>query len=141
MTQDLTLHRLEMLRRGLIGIYGCVLTLMLVVIMGDLSNLSDQAPVGWLFVWGVTTLASVPVGILLLLQRPWGTVPLKARRGTAMGYLLVGFFNLFSLGLLTMIGSGWPFFFLMPIPYAAIIFVVYLRVFWLEDRDSGEIFP
>lgn len=132
--------RLETLRRALPALYGCVLTLLVTVVLGDLRYFSGEAPVGWFVLWGLTTLAGVPTGIYLLWKRPWGAVPLKVRRGTAVGYLMVGFVNLVGLGFFSLNDAG-VLCLLAPIPYAALLGLVYLRAFWLEDRDGGEVFP
>lgn len=140
MTDDVLQGRLEALRRGLPAVYGCVLTLLFTVVLGDLRYFIGEAPVGWFILWGLTTLVCVPTGFMLLLKRPWGSVTLKARRGTAIGYLLVGFVNLVGLGAFSLNEAG-ALCLLLPIPYAALLCLIYMRVYWIEDRDTGEVFP
>ena len=140
MTDDVFQRRLERLRRWLPAIYGCVLTLLVAVILGDLRYFTGEAPVGWFLLWGVTTFGCVPLGILLLLQRSWGSIPLKERRGPAFAYLLVGFINLTGLGFFSL-NEADILFLLLPVPYAALLGMVYLRAYWMEDRDGGEVFP
>jgi len=140
MTEQVFTARHVALRRALPAIYGCALTLLFTVILGDLRYFAGEAPAGWFVLWGLTTLACVPAGLLLLVNRWWGSIPLKARRGTAFGYLMVGFINLVSLGFFSVNEAG-VLCLLAPIPYAALLGLIYLRVFWMEDRDSGEVFP
>jgi len=140
MTDNLFEPRLVRLRQALPAIYGCVLTLFVVVTLGDLRYFTGEAPVGWFLLWGVTTIGAVSAGILLLLQRPWGSIPLKERRGVAFAYLLVGFINLTGLGFFSLNEAG-ILLLLLPVPYAALLGLVYLRTYRLEERDGGEAFP
>lgn len=140
MTDNPTRPRLERLRRALPAVFGCVLTLFVIVALGDLRYFAGEAPAGWFLLLGVTTVGGISLGVWALMPRPWGSTPLKERRGVAFGYLLVGFVNLVSLGFFSM-QAGAIACLLLPLPYAALLGLVYLRAYRMEDRDGGEVFP
>ena len=127
--------------RALLVVLGIVFTLLVNVMAGDLLQYRYGAPFGWFVLWLITTVGSIPLGTTLLIGSGWRKLPISQRRGPAMGYLVVGFMNFFSLAIF-MLGSapGVPAY-AMPIGYGLVLMLVYARVYASEDKAKEELFP
>jgi hypothetical protein len=136
MADERALQRLKVLREVLLVSSGIVLTLLLTVFRQG----GESLPFGWIALWVITTFGCVPMGIYLLIGSSWRAVPLGSRRGPAMGYLLVGFANFFSLALNVMYTSEVAPILFVPLVYALGLGAVYLRLFRGEGK-AEELFP
>ena len=77
----------------------------------------------------------------LLIGGGWRKLPISQRRGTAMGYLLAGFVNSFSLAVhMSATAPGVPVY-VLPVGYGLVLMVVYARVYAAEDKAKEELFP
>lgn len=141
MIPDILGLRLQQIRQALFAVYGVVVSLLVIVAFGDLYAFYGDAPAGWFTLWLLTTVAAIPMGIFLLAGTTWKPIPLRERRGLGMAYLLAGCTNFFSLALFIQIQSYEPVFFCVPVAYALVLFVVYLRVYTMSDRVREETFP
>src|SRR5574341_2434902 len=114
--------------RALLVVLGIVFTLLITTVAGDTLRYMHGAPFGWFALWFITTLGSVPLGAAMLIGSGWKKLPILQRRGTAMGYLLAGFVNCFSLALhMSGTAPGVPVY---------IVPVVYARVHTAEDKTD-----
>ncbi len=136
MADEQALQRLRLIREGLLVGGGIALTLLVTVFRAPGESLGF----GWGALWLITTLGAVPLGILLLVGRSWKGIPLASRRGPAMGLLMIGFVNFFSLALNVMFNSEVAPILCVPIAYALGLIAVYLRVFRGEAK-AEELFP
>lgn len=135
-------RRFQQIRLSLLAVYGVVVSLLVMALFGDLRYFAGEAPAGWFTLWFLTTVAGISMGVFLLVGRTWRRLPLKERRGPAMGYLLAGFVNSLSLVVFTsMSGSPEGVCFIVPAGYALGLFLAYARVYTLEDRVRDETFP
>src|SRR3989304_6060948 len=141
MTEDGLAQRLQQLRSALLAVYGVVVTLLIIVVLGDLRDFFSEAPAGWFTMWFLTTFASIPMGIFLLAGKTWRRIPLIERRGPGMAYLLAGFLNALSLALYSSVAGGEPSLLCLPGGYGLIVLLVYARVYHYEDRVRDENFP
>jgi len=141
MTEDVLTQRLQQLRSALLVVYGVVVTLLVVVLFGDLRDFFSEAPAGWFTMWFLTTFASIPMGIFLLVGKTWRSIPLIERRGPGMAYLLAGFLNALSLALYSSVAGGEPSLLCLPGGYGLVLLLVYARIYHHEDRVREETFP
>jgi hypothetical protein len=140
MVEEKYIHDLHRLRELFLIFIGIAVTLLVTAASGDTPSFTSGIPLGWFTLWIVLTISGIPLGILLLLGPGWRRLPLLQRRGIAMGFLMIGFINFFSLALhLFRVSPGFPAF-ICPVVYALILFVVYVRVYIGEDRKE-EYFP
>lgn len=141
MNEEVLAQRLHQLRQALLAVYGVVLTLLVIVLFGDLADFYAELPAGWSVMWFLTTFASIPMGVFLLVGKTWRRIALTERRGPAMAYLMAGFFNLFSLAIYSSIMAYEPVMFCVPGGFGLIVLLVYARVYHYEDRVRDENFP
>jgi len=132
---------LHVFSRALLVVLGIVFTLLVVVVSGDTMWYGHGAPFGWFSLWFITTLGSVPLGVAMLIGSGWKKLPISRRRGTAMGYLLAGFVNFFSLAVhMSTTAPSVPVY-VLPVGYGLALMVVYARVYNAEDKAKEEMFP
>lgn len=139
MSEQRALRRLATLKRDLLIVVGVAFTLLILATVGDIDL--TETPIGWLALWIVATLGSIPMGIALLIGPSWRSVALSARRGIAMGYLIVGFINLLALAMHLIHASNAVPFFMCPVGYGVLLLAVYARVYASDDRVEEELFP
>ncbi|MEW6567176.1 MAG: hypothetical protein AB1449_03240 [Chloroflexota bacterium] len=140
MSEDVLARRFQQIKQALLAVYGVVVSLLVVVLFGDLYSFYAELPAGWFTLWLLTTIASIPMGIFLLVGRTSKSIPLTERRGPALAYLMAGFVNFFSLALFTSYQNE-PVFFCVPGAYAFTLFLIYARVYTIADRVRDETFP
>jgi hypothetical protein len=127
--------------QALLVVLGVVFTLLVVVVSGDTMWYGHGAPFGWFALWFITTTGSIPLGVAMLIGGGWKKLPISRRRATAMGYLLVGFVNFFSLAVhMSTTAPGIPIY-ILPVGYGLVLMVVYARVYNAEDKAKEEMFP
>ncbi len=141
MSEGILDRRFRQIKQALLVLYGVVVSLLVIVLFGDLYSFYAALPAGWFTLWLLTTFASIPMGIFLLVGRTWKPIPLTERRGPALTYLMAGFFNFFSLGVLTTYQTYEPVFFCVPAAYALGLLGIYARVSTIADRVRDETFP
>jgi hypothetical protein len=136
---ELLVHRLRTYRQALLVVLGVAFTLLVVVLPG--GTVPGVVPPGWVALWVLTTFGGIPLGVLLLVGKGWRGMPMIQRRGTAMGFLLVGLINSFSLilGILYGHGDAGPLF-CLPAAYGVALLLVYTRVFG-DGQAHEELFP
>jgi hypothetical protein len=140
MVEDKFIRDLQRLRELFLIFLGIAVALLVTAAAGDTPSFYSGIPLGWFTLWIVLTIGGIPLGILLLLGPGWRRLPLLQRRGVAMGLLMIGFINFFSLTLqINRVSPGFPTF-ICPVVYALILFVVYVRVYIGEDKKE-EYFP
>jgi len=140
MMEEKYIQELHRLRDVLLILVGIAIALLVTAASRDTPNFQFGIPIGWFTLWLVSTMAGIPLGTLLFIGPGWRRLPLVQRRGLAMGFLIVGFANFFSLALHVFHTTpGFPIF-ICPVVYALLIFVVYVRVFVGKDRKD-EYFP
>jgi hypothetical protein len=144
MEKDAETRHLDALRRfraALPAVFGIVGTLFVIAGAGDLRDFCCELPAGWTALWLLTTLAAITLGLFLLVAPSWRPIPLAARRGVAMAYLLAGFINLLSFSIYVQVASNAPSFFCVPLVGGLAILVVYAVVYLRADRKKEETFP
>ncbi len=142
MSEQRALRRLATLKRDMLIVVGVAFTLLILAAVGDTRfSSSGFIPVGWLGLWIVSTLGSIPLGIVLLIGPSWRSVSLRERRGIAMGYLIVGFVNLLALAMHLMHASNAVPFFMCPVGYGVVVLALYARVYGSDERIEEELFP
>lgn len=140
MMEDRYIQELHRLREVFLILLGIAIALLVTVAAGDTPSFNFEIPLGWFTLWTVTTIAGVPLGIVLFVGPGWRRLPLVKRRGIAMGFLLIGFINLFSLTIHVFhVSPGFPIY-ICPVVYTLLLFVVYVRVFIGKDKKE-EYFP
>ena len=139
MSEQRALRRLATLKRDLLIVVGVAFTLLILATVGDIDL--TETPIGWLALWIVATLGSIPMGIAILIGPSWRSVALSERRGIAMGYLIVGFINLLALAMHLIHASNAVPFFMCPVGYGVLLLAVYARVYASDDRVEEELFP
>jgi hypothetical protein len=127
--------------RALLVVWGIVFALLMFVVAGDVNPYRHETPFGWFTLWLIATIGSVALGSAMLIGSGWRKLPISQRRGPAMGYLVVGFTNFFSLAIF-MLGSapGVPAY-AVPIGYGLVLMLVYARVYASADKANEEMFP
>jgi hypothetical protein len=141
MENENRIEQLRRLKRDLLVVYGIVITLFIVAAAGDTALGQERIPIGWFGLWLLTTLGSFALGTALLIAPKWRRVDLLHRRGTALGYLLVGLINLMSLSFhILHITPGAPIF-VCPVSYAILLLVIYAHVTPSEEKIKEELFP
>ncbi len=141
MENENRIEQLRRLKRDLLVVYGIVITLFIVAAAGDTALGQERIPIGWFGLWLLTTLGSFALGTALLIAPKWRRVDLLHRRGTALGYLLVGLINLMSLSFhILHVAPGAPIF-VCPVSYALLLLVIYARVTPGEEKIEEELFP
>jgi len=85
----------------------------------------------------------VILGIVMLVGSWWRQMPLVDRRGTAMGYLLVGFINFISPAFLARWYSSASYVFTIPLAlaYGIVMLIVYARLNTVKQGEKEELFP
>lgn len=141
MSEEVLERRFQQIRQALFAAYGVVLSLLVIVLFGDLYSFYGVLPAGWSALWLLSTFAVIPMGIFLLAGRTWRPTPLPQRRGPAMSYLLAGFLNFLSLAVFTQYQAYEPSFFCVPAAYGLGLVLVYIRVYTMADRVRDETFP
>jgi len=139
MTDEKRIQALNENQKALLVIYGIVGTLLLLSLAGDTNH---EAHWGWFVLWFITTVSSIPFGIVMLIGRWWKEIPLEMRRGTAMGYLLVGLVNLISLAL-DLRWYSMSFIFTIPLVLfsGVALLVVNMRLRAVGIGEKEELFP
>ena len=139
MTDEKKIQALHENQKALLVIYGIIGTLLLLALAGDTNH---EAHFGWFVLWFMTTVSSIPFGVVMIIGRWWKEVPLEMRRGTAMGYLLVGFVNLISLALdLRWYSMSYVFTIPLALFYGAGLLVVNTRLRAVGNGEKEELFP
>jgi len=141
MAEEKSTRRLHQARIALGFVLGSVGTLFVTAVAGDLQYTPGGLPFGWFFVWLMTTLGSIPLGIVMLTGAQWRTVPLAQRRGPAMGYLFAGFVNVLGFALQLAAQSAGPVVWLPVALYALALFVIYARLYASGETTKEELFP
>lgn len=95
MTTDYLETQLEKWQRLLLLFLGSAITLSLSTlgIAGDYTF-----SFGWVTIWVVLQLGTIPAGLLLLAGREWRNLPLSRRLNTAFGYLAVAWLCWLAIG-------------------------------------------
>jgi hypothetical protein len=127
--------------RALLVVLGIAFALLVFVIAGDTKPYMHETPFGWFTLWLITTIGSVPLGSAMLIGSGWRKLPISQRRGPAMGYLVVGFINFFSLAIFVLGSAPGVPAYLVPIGYGLMLMLVYARVYGAEDKAKEEMFP
>jgi hypothetical protein len=141
MSEDKVARALLQYKQTLLVILGIVFTLWVIALTGDAVYHLYGVSAGWFGLWLATTIGSIPLGIAMLISNWWRNLPLIDRRGTAMGYLLVGFINFISLALhLRFLGKAISLV-CIPVVYGLMLIIVYVRVYVAEDKDRETLFP
>lgn len=139
MNDDKKIQALHQNQKALLVIYGIVGTLFLLSLAGDIDR---ETPWGWFVLWFLTTVSSIPFGIVMLTGRWWKEIPLEKRRGTAMGYLIVGFVNLISLALdLRWYSMSYIFTVPLALLYGVALLLVNIRLRGMGITEKEELFP
>ena len=139
MTDEKKIQALHENQKALLVIYGVVGTLFLLALAGDTNHAAHR---GWFVLWFLTTVSSIPFGVVMIIGRWWKEVPLELRRRTAMGYLLVGFVNLISLTLdLRWYSMSWVFTIPLALFYGVALLVVNTRLRIVGIGEKEELFP
>jgi hypothetical protein len=144
MSEDKVARALLQYKQALLVVLGIVFALWVIALTGDTVFHLYEVSAGWFGLWLATTIGSIPLGIAMLISNWWRILPLTDRRTTAMGYLLVGFINFFSLALhLRFLGGATGLLCIsgIPVVYGLILVPVYVRVYVAEDKDREELFP
>ncbi len=77
---------------------GISITLFIEVIAGDLILYHRfGVPIGWFFLWLITTSIATAIGVSALVLKSWRRLPLSERRGMVLGYLMIGMVNILSI--------------------------------------------
>jgi hypothetical protein len=141
MAEGVNSQRLRGLREGLLFLWGCVFALIVLAVSGGLQDFQSQLALGWGFLWLLTVIGSVPLGIVMLIGPGWKAIPLADRRGTAMGYLLLGFVDVLALALL--LAAQWVGHVIwIPVGlYGLGLFAAYAKAFADRRASSEETFP
>jgi hypothetical protein len=97
--------------------------------------------VGWFVIWLLSTSVGISLGIVMFIGGDWRKVPLEERRGTAMGYLIMGFINTLTIYFHTTQVDFLVNLLSIPIVvFGLFLLFVYRRAYNQEDRKE-EIFP
>ena len=136
-------NELEKYKKALLVVLGIVGTLLFTALIGDTRFYPGDAPCGWFGLWFLTTVACIPLGIVMLFGNWWREIPLEDRRRTAMGYLLVGFINFISLAFLTRWYSIASYAFTIPLTvgYGIILLIITTRLNIVVKEEKEELFP
>ena len=130
-------------KQALWVVAGVVLALFVTMASGDYSRKYITPPFGYMSLWIITTVGSIPIGVRMIASRWWQPIPLRERRNTAMGYLVVGLVNLIGLGIFLQRASSGGCFLILTMCYGIVLIYVFARIFELENkvRDKDELFP
>ncbi len=140
MTDEGLYPGLKYIRQGLYVVWGIAIALLVTTVAGDTTNALFEPPLGWILLWLVTTLGSIPMGAVLLLGWP-AAAPMHMRRRLGMSYLLVGFSNLLALTFYVQeVVPGLPAF-TCPVTFAVILVIVYIRYFAGQGEEREDLFP
>ncbi len=96
MTDEALYPGLRYVRQAPYLVWGIAIALLVTTVAGDIANAFFEPPFGWILLWLVTTLGSIPMGSVLLLSWP-ASAPMHLRRRLGMSYLLVGFSDLLAM--------------------------------------------
>jgi hypothetical protein len=126
----------------LLGFFLGIAFTLLVVLVGDgLLSQSYGFPLGWATLWLVTTIGSIPLGIVMLIGGSWRALPIGERRGTAIGYLSVGFLNVLGLAVRTASDYSGPGLWYLVVIYGLLLLVVYAATRPERVASGEEMFP
>lgn len=88
-------RKLDTLKRGLLLAAGWAIALFLVALMGPHPGSYN----GWFLAWFIVQIGAPPLGLMLLVSRDWRALPFEDLKGTAFGYLAVGWLSVVSVTL------------------------------------------
>jgi hypothetical protein len=94
---------------------------------------------GWVMVWIVLQLGTIPAGLLLLFAKDWRQLPLPQRLNTAFGFLGVGWLCWLALGFRISVDSYFPLAFILLL--GAGLAIIYLLRRRAHTSSPEEIFP
>lgn len=141
MSENRKVLTLEHSRSILLFLYGVSITLLWLVLSGDTTSVRYTVPVGWFVIWLLSTSVGISLGIVMFIGGDWRKVPLEERRGTAMGYLIMGFINTLTIYFHTTQVDLLVNLLSIPIVvFGLFLLFVYRRAYNQEDRKE-EIFP
>ena len=141
MSENRKVLTLEQSRSILLFLYGVSITLLWLVLSGDTTSVRYAVPVGWFVIWLLSTSVGISLGIVMFIGGDWRKVPLEERRGTAMGYLIMGFINTLTIYFQTTQVDFLVNLLSIPIVvFGLFLLFVYWRAYNKEDRKD-EIFP
>lgn len=141
MTEDQGQRSLGSFRQGLWFMLGSAVALFAVAVGGDLRYQGYGFPAGWFVVWLVTTIGSMSIGAAMFISPAWRRVPLADRRGTALGYLSVGFVDFLGVAIHLSLDSSGPAFWYIVAGYALTLGLIAAVVLARKERVREELFP
>ena len=141
MNEDQLRKNLSDFKQALWFVCGISFSLLILAAAGDVNQAGwFELPAGWFALWIGTTVASIPLGLILIIGKRWRSLPIQERRLTATGYLLVGLSNLIALSfIVTYAYPGFPIY-VCPTLYATSILPFVARAHQ-QDFKEDELFP
>lgn len=139
MSESVYTQRLAQFRSALGFVWGIAFAVFVLIVAGDLDWYGF--PLGWVLLWLMTTLWSIPLGITILIGPGWRRIPLADRRDTAIAYLAVGLLNLVGLAVHFASESAGHAIWVPVIGYGLGLFAVYTRIYAGARRSDEELFP
>lgn len=135
-------RRLAAYRYGLWFMLGVTTALAVTFIAGNVPKETAFLN-GWAVLWLVSIIGCPPLGVVMLIGPVWRTLPLAARRRTAIGYLTVGLLDLLILavGLSLALGPLGPGLWLLASVYALGVVAAIVATQPARRRAGEDLFP